>query len=91
VQSAGAQQVGYFSIRAPGASAGQRFGVGVNFVPVLSNTPTGLTFTAVSSTNVASGPTVTAGTMTPYGCEVTVTASASGTVVWTGKYTTIGA
>ena len=91
VQSAGAQQVGYVSIRAPSASAGQRFGVGVNFVPVLSNTPTGLTFTAVSSTNVASGPTVTAGTMTPYGCEVTITATGSGAVVWTGKYTTVGA
>lgn len=91
VQSAGAQQVGYLSIRAPGASAGQRFGVGVNFVPVLANTPTGLTFTAVSSTNVASGPTVTAGTMTPYGCEVTVTATGTGTIVWTGKYTTVGA
>lgn len=91
VQSSGAQQVGYVSIRAPSASAGQRFGGGVNFVPVLSNTPTGLTFTTVSSTNVGSGPTVTAGTMTPYGCEVTVTAAAVGAVLWTGKYTTIGA
>jgi hypothetical protein len=91
VQSAGAQQIGYVSIRAPSASAGQRFGVGVNFVPVLANTPTGLTFTAVSSSNIGSGPTVTAGTMTPYGCEVTVTAAATGAVIWTGKYTTVGA
>lgn len=91
VQSAGAQQVGYLSIRAPGASAGQQFGVGVNFVPVLSNVPTGLTFTAINSTNIGSGPTVTAGTITPYGCEVTVTAAAAGAIVWTGKYTTVGA
>jgi hypothetical protein len=91
VQSAGAQQVGYLSIRAPGASAGQQFGVGVNFVPVLSNVPTGLTFTAINSTNIGGGPTVTAGTMTPYGCEVTVTAAAAGAIVWTGKYTTVGA
>lgn len=91
MQSSGAQQVGYVSIRAPSASAGQVIGAGVNFVPVLSNTPTGLTFSAITSTNVASGPRVTAGTMTPYGCEVTVTASGSGTLVWTGKYTTVGA
>ena len=91
VQSPGAQQVGYLSIRAPSASAGQRFGVGVNFVPVLSATATGLTFSAVSSSNIGSGPTVTAGTMTPYGCEVTVTAAGAGAVLWTGKYTTVGA
>ncbi len=91
VQSSGAQQVGYLSIRAPSAGAGQVIGTGVNFVPVLSNTPTGLTFSAITSTNVASGPRVTSGTMTPYGCEVTVTAAGSGTLVWTGKYTTVGA
>ena len=91
VQSPGAQQVGYCSIRYPSASAGQRVGVGLNFVPILSNTPTGLTFTTIAGTNVGSGPTVTAGTMTQYGCEVTVTASAAGAVLWTGKYTTQGA
>ncbi|HUY75804.1 MAG TPA: hypothetical protein VMV29_03475, partial [Ktedonobacterales bacterium] len=63
----------------------------VSFVPALSNTPTGLTFTTIASTNVASGPSVTSGTLTPYGCEVTVTANLSGAVVWTGKYTTVGA
>ena len=91
VQSPGAQQTGYCSIRYPSASAGQRVGAGVSFVPVLSNTPTGLTFTTLASANVGSGPTVTAGTMTPYGCEVTVTAAAAGAVVWTGQYTTVGA
>jgi hypothetical protein len=29
--------------------------------------------------------------MTPYGCEVTVTAAGAGAVLWTGKYTTVGA
>ncbi len=91
VQSPGAQQVGYCGIRHPGASAGQRVGVGLSFVPILSNTPTGLAFTPIASANVGSGPTVTPGTLTPYGCEVTVTAAASGDVVWTGKYTTQGA
>ena len=91
VQSPGAQQTGYCSIRYPGATAGQRVGAGVSFVPVLSNTPTGLTFTTLTSTKVGSGPAVTAGTMTPYGCEVTVTAAAAGAVVWTGQYTTVGA
>ncbi len=90
-QSPGAQQVGFCSIRAAGAAAGQTVGVGVSFTPVLSNTPTGLTFTAITSTNVGGGPSVTPGTLTPYGCEVTVTAAAAGTVVWTGKYTTVGA
>jgi hypothetical protein len=91
VQSPGAQQVGFCSIRAAATSAGQTVGTGVSFMPVLSNTPSGLTFTAITSTNVGSGPSVTPGTLTPYGCEVTVTATAAGTVVWTGKYTTVGA
>jgi hypothetical protein len=91
VQSPGAQQVGYCSLRSPSAGAGQQIGVGLNFVPVLSTTPTGLSFTAIASTNVGSGPSVTAGTLTPYGCEVTVSAAAAGPVLWTGKYTTVGA
>ena len=90
-QSPGAQQVGYCSSRSPSVTGGQQVGVGVSFVPTLSNTPTGLTFTTIASTNVGSGPSVTAGTLTPYGCEVTVTANVSGAVVWTGKYTTVGA
>jgi|GEM_PF-854723 hypothetical protein len=91
VQSPGAQQVGYCSIRSPSVAAGQQVGVGLNFVPVLSHIPTGLTFTTIASTNVGSGPGVTSGTLTQYGCEVTVTAAATGAVVWTGKYTTQGA
>ncbi len=91
VQSPGAQQVGYCSIRSPSVAGGQTVGVGVCFVPTLSKTPTGLTFTTIASTNVGSGPTVTSGSLTPYGCEVTVTASTTGAVVWTGKYTTVGA
>ncbi len=91
VQSPGAQQVGYCSLRAPSVAAGQQVGVGVNFVPVLSRTPSGLTFAQISSANVASGPTVSPGTLTPYGCEVTVTAAGSGALVWTGTYTTVGA
>lgn len=91
VQSAGAQQTGYLSIHAASLAAGQTAGVGVNFVPVLSNTPTSLTFTAISSVNVGAGPSVTTGSLTPYGCEVTVTAAVAGAVVWTGKYTTVGA
>ena len=90
VQSVGARQVGYCSLRAPSVAAGQQVGVGVSFVPVLASAPTGLTFTAISSANVASGPSVTPGTLTPYGCEVTVTAAASGALLWTGTYTTVG-
>ncbi|MEO7001904.1 MAG: hypothetical protein ABI068_08760 [Ktedonobacterales bacterium] len=90
-QSPGAQQVGYCSIRSPSVSAGGRVGVGVSFVPILAQTPTGLSFMTISSANVASGPTVTAGTLTPYGCEVTVTATATGALLWTGTYTTVGA
>jgi hypothetical protein len=91
VQSPGAQQVGYCSIRAPGVAAGQQVGTGISFVPVLSNTPTGLSFTTISSSNVSGAPSVTPGTMTRYGCEVTVTAAATGAVLWTGTYTTQGA
>jgi hypothetical protein len=41
--------------------------------------------------NVGSGPVVTLATLTPYGCEVTVTAAASGAVAWSGTWTTVGA
>lgn len=91
VQSPGAQQVGYCSLRAPQVGVGQVVGVGLSFVPLLSATPTGLSFSAISSANVASGPSVTPGTLTPYGCEVTVTAAGAGAVLWTGTYTTVGA
>lgn len=91
VQSPGAAQVGYCSIRAPQVSAGQVVGVGVSFVPTLASTPTSLTFSAISSSNITSGPSVTPGSLTPYGCEVTVTAAASGSLLWTGTYTTVGA
>jgi hypothetical protein len=74
---------------APSVAAGQS--VGLSFVPVLSTTPTGLTFHQISATNVGSGPSVTAGSMTPYGWEVTVTAAATGVVAWTGTYPTVGA
>ncbi len=90
-QSPGAQQMGFAAIRAPSASAGQVVGSGVSFIPTLSKTPTGLTFTPISATNVASGPTVTPGSLTPWGCEITVTAAASGPVTWTGTWTTTGA
>lgn len=83
-QSPGAQQMGFAAIRAPPASAGQVIGAGVSFVPTLAKTPTGLTFTSISATNVGSGPAVTAGSLTPWGCEITVTAAASGPVAWTG-------
>jgi hypothetical protein len=66
-------------------------GTGVSFSPTLANTPTGLTFSAISSANVGGGPSVTAGTLTPYGCEVTITAAGAGATLWTGKYTTVGA
>ncbi len=83
--------MGYCSLRSPSAGAGQQIGVGLNFVLVLSTTPTGLSFIAIASANVGSGPSVTSGTLTPYGCEVTVSAAAAGPVLWTGKYTTVGA
>jgi hypothetical protein len=91
VASPGAQQTGFLSIRLPNAAAGQVIGTGVSFSPTLANTPTGLTFSAISSANVGSGPSVTAGTLTPYGCEVTITAAGAGATLWTGKYTTVGA
>lgn len=90
-QSPGAQQVGFLSLRAPSVSAGQIIGASVSFVPTLAKTPTGLTFSAISSANVSGGPTVTAATLTPYGCEVTITAAANGSVAWAGTYTTTGA
>ena len=37
------------------------------------------------------GTIITPGSLTPYGCEVTVTTAAAGPVLWTGTYTTVGA
>jgi hypothetical protein len=90
-QSPGAQLQGFASIRAPSASAGQTAGATVSFVPALSHTPTSLTFTQISATNVGSGPVVIAGSMTPWGCEITVTAAATGAVAWSGTWITVGA
>ena len=90
-QSPGAQQVGFVSLRAPSATAGQVIGASVRFIPTLAKTPTGLTFSALASANVSGGPSVTAGTLTPYGCEVTVTAASAGAVTWAGTWTTVGA
>ncbi|HEX8733187.1 MAG TPA: hypothetical protein VF725_14135 [Ktedonobacterales bacterium] len=90
-QSPGAQQVGFVALRAPSASAGQVIGASVSFIPTLAKTPTGLTFSPISSVNVGSGPVVTLATLTPYGCEVTVTAAASDAVAWSGTWTTVGA
>jgi hypothetical protein len=90
-QSPGAQQVGFVALRSPSATAGQVIGASVSFVPTLAKTPTSLTFSAINSANVGGGPGVTSGTLTPYGCEVTVTAAASGAVIWSGTWTTVGA
>jgi hypothetical protein len=90
-QSPGAQQVGFVSLRAPSATAGQVVGASVSFVPTLAKAPTALSFSALSSANVSGAPHVTAGTLTPYGCEVTVTAAGVGAVAWAGTYTTVGA
>jgi hypothetical protein len=90
-QSPGAQQVGFIALRAASATAGQVIGASVSFTPTLAKTPMGLTFSALSSANVAGGPSVTAATLTPYGCEVTVAAAGSGAVTWAGTWTTVGA
>lgn len=83
--------MGFAAICAPSASAGQTAGASVSFVPTLSKTPTALTFSQISATNVGSGPTVTAGSLTLWGCEITVTAAATGGVAWSGTWTTVGA
>ncbi|HET9111493.1 MAG TPA: hypothetical protein VFN78_11760 [Ktedonobacterales bacterium] len=90
-QSPGAQQVGFVSLRAANATAGQIIGATVSFTPTLAQTPTELSFSALGSANVSGAPSVTAGTLTPYGCEVTVTATANGAVTWAGTWTTVGA
>jgi hypothetical protein len=90
-QSPGAPQVGFVSLRAPSVTAGQVVGTSVSFVPTLARAPTGLSFSAISSANVSGGPSVTAGTLSPYGCEVTVTAAGAGAIRWAGTYTTVGA
>jgi hypothetical protein len=90
-QSPGAQQVGFVSLRAPGVTAGQVVGASVSFVPTLAKTPTGLTFSVLASANVSGAPSVNVATLTPYGCEVTVTAAGAGAVTWSGTYTTVGA
>ena len=88
-QPVGQALKGYFSVRW-GASSGASnvWGGAIQFPTVMVNVPTGVTFTTLSSSNIAAGPTI--GNITRWGCDVQVTASTAGAGFWTGTYMTIG-
>lgn len=69
------------SLQASGAS--QSVQVGVNFKTVLSSTPSSVTLTSVSSTNVSG---VTYGNLAPTGFTLTITSTAAGFTSWQGSY-----
>ncbi len=88
VQPGGLAMNGFFSVRWGAASgAGNVWGGDITFPAVFSSAPAAVTFTAISSSNVASGPT--ADNLTVWGCDVTVTASLAGAGYWIGTYSAL--
>jgi hypothetical protein len=89
VQPAGQPLTGYISVRWGAASgANNVWSSAIQFPTIMANVPTGINFSAISSSNVKSGPTAT--NITAYGCEVLFTANAAGAGNWAGTYTTVG-
>ena len=83
----GHQETGYMGIQFVAAGAGQTFGVGVNFKTVLTNTPSSITATLITSANVNS---VIESHITPYGFFLGVTSTAAGAGFYVATYTTVG-
>lgn len=85
--AAGHQETGFWSIEGT-ATGALTYGSGINFKTTLTNTPSSLTLSSLSSSNVASGPTVPV--LTTTGAHVKLTTTAAGDFFWTGTYTTVG-
>jgi hypothetical protein len=61
--------------------------MGVNFKKIMVNTPSSITFSAITSTNISSGPT--AQDINRFGFYATVTCSTT-PFKWSGTYQTVG-
>lgn len=86
---AGVQEKGYCGGKISAAGgAGNEIGSGVNFKKIMSNTPSSITFTAITSTNVSSGPTATG--INRFGFLFSVITTASIPTTWNGTYQTVG-
>jgi hypothetical protein len=85
VQPAGLTTKGAWSVLFTGAG---QWGNGITFPAVLASAPTSLTFAAQTTQNISSGPN--AGNFSVWGCDVYVTATATGNGWWIGLYTTNG-
>lgn len=84
----GIQEKGYVGMGQQAAGGGGNIAaMGVNFKKIMSNTPSGITFTAITSTNISSGPT--AQDINRFGFYATVTCSAT-PFKWSGTYQTVG-
>jgi hypothetical protein len=85
VAPAGLAVKGFWSVRWGSTSgAGNVWGGPLQFPAVFAATPSGVTFTALASSNVASGPTID--NLTMWGCDVSVTSAGSGAGYWVGTY-----
>lgn len=84
----GVQEKGYFGVGQQAAGgAGNIAAVGVTFNRKMSNTPSAITFTSITSTNISSGPT--AQDINRFGFYGTVTCSAT-PFKWSGTFVTTG-
>ena len=84
----GIQEKGYVGTgQQASGGAGNISAMGVNFKKTMVNTPSSITFTAITSTNISSGPT--AQDINRFGFYMTVTCSAT-PFKWSGTYVTVG-
>jgi len=88
LQAVGSPETGTCGCSAPSnAPASSVWEQGVNFKTTMTNVPSSITLTAVSSTNVTS---VTAANVTRTGFQFRMTINAAAAASWSGNYTTNG-
>lgn len=88
IQQSGQPEIGNAAITIPASAlAGSTWGVGVNFRATMAATPSSITFTPASNTNVA---TIAFANLTTTGFLFNATTTANGAASWSGTYKTVG-
>lgn len=87
ILATGNQETGYVGVQFKAVATSDTFGVGVNFKTNMTNTPTSITLSPITSTN-ASGPT--AAHINQYGFFFGISAAAPGAGFYVATYTTVG-
>lgn len=86
----GIQEKGYCAASSESVSggAGREISCGVNFKKIMSNTPSSITFSSISTSGVVSGPFAL--NMNRFGFGFQITRSSTGAYNWYGTYQTVG-